>query len=179
MPRSKRCTATCVPRRRHSVALMRLRDTTEFVTLMLSSPASTDDAVELNLNGERDMQREVCFIAANPKNRLQWHFWLYDVLHGRERGETASANVNQRQRQRWRTVGGHANRRWTILALSKLSLRGKVRFVGDFRLDGRANGKAPVSSLAFFSLAVRSQRSPSGSQGPAAAAGSWLVSKRR
>ncbi|KAK0760787.1 LOW QUALITY PROTEIN: hypothetical protein N5P37_005723 [Trichoderma harzianum] len=89
-------------------------------------------------------------------------------------GETASANVNQRQRQRWRTVGGHANRRWTILALSKLSLRGKVRFVGDFRLDGRANEKAPVSSLAFFSLAVRSQRSPSGSQGPAAAAGSWL-----
>lgn len=64
-------------------------------------------------------------------------------------------------------------------ALSKLSLRGKVRFVGDFRLDRRANEKAPVSSLAFFSLAVRSQRSPSGSQGPAAAAGSWLVSKRR
>ncbi|QYT02766.1 hypothetical protein H0G86_009758 [Trichoderma simmonsii] len=98
---------------------------------------------------------------------------------GAKGGETASANVNQRQRQRWRTVGGHANRRWTILALSKLSLRGKVRFVGDFRLDGRANEKAPVSSLAFFSLAVRSQRSPSGSQGPAAAAGSWLVSKRR
>lgn len=79
-------------------------------------------------------------------------FWLYDVFFGRERGETASANVNQRQRQQWRTVGGHANRRWSILALSKLSLRGKVRFVGDFRLDGRANEKAPVSSLAFFSL---------------------------
>ncbi|EHK48396.1 hypothetical protein TRIATDRAFT_297969 [Trichoderma atroviride IMI 206040] len=58
---------------------------------------------------------------------------------------------------RWRTDGGAANRRLGDLGALQLPLRGSGALL-DFRRQPTANGKMPVSSLAFCSLAIRTQQ---------------------